>query len=106
MIPLHSIQVVHLLKRQLSAAQLLLAKELISQLGADAFAFDSCQRLIWIFGEPVSSGRLPSDLPWEKLSAESGYEFLLRVVTGLESEIIGETDVFGQFKEAWRVGGG
>ena len=32
----------------------------------------------------------------------AAYEFLLRLASGLESEIAGETEIFGQIKQAWR----
>lgn len=34
-------------------------------------------------------------------SGADAYAFLLRVACGLESEVKGETDIFGQLKEAW-----
>jgi len=37
----------------------------------------------------------------EVYSATGAYAFLLRFATGLESAVRGETDVFGQLKEAW-----
>jgi hypothetical protein len=39
----------------------------------------------------------------------AGYQFLLQLACGLESEIAGETEIFGQIKQAWRdheTGGG
>jgi glutamyl-tRNA reductase len=30
------------------------------------------------------------------------YTYLLSVATGLASQVVGETDIFGQFKEAWK----
>lgn len=39
---------------------------------------------------------------WECYDGSQAFQFLLRVAAGLESQIIGETDIFGQLKEAWR----
>jgi hypothetical protein len=35
------------------------------------------------------------------LSGVDAYAFLLRLASGLESEVVGETNVFGQVKKAW-----
>jgi hypothetical protein len=70
------------------------------------FFLETCQRYIWIFsGE--SWGQSPFQLASYFENAEifhgkEAYLFLLRVATGLESEVIGETDIFGQLKEAWK----
>jgi hypothetical protein len=37
----------------------------------------------------------------EVYKGKEAYFFLLRLTTGLESKVLGETDIFGQFKEAW-----
>jgi hypothetical protein len=37
------------------------------------------------------------------LSGTDAYTFLLRLACGLESRLAGETEVFGQIKESWRV---
>ncbi len=62
---------------------------------------DTCQRRLWIF--PVDSARTTGiDLAnFELLSGSDAYRFLLQVSTGLESQIRGETDIFGQIKAAW-----
>ncbi len=38
----------------------------------------------------------------EVYTGAEAYGFLLRLACGLESEIVGETEIFGQIKEAWR----
>jgi hypothetical protein len=64
---------------------------------------DSCQRLLWACrAEELEAARVPAVEGLEIFEGADGYRFLLRVATGLESQIVGETDIFGQFKEAWR----
>lgn len=38
----------------------------------------------------------------ELYQGAEAYGFLLRLASGLESEILGETEIFGQIKQAWR----
>jgi hypothetical protein len=66
---------------------------------AGAFEVDTCQRRLWIYS---AHGQDPLAEQVDILRGEKAYLFLLRVATGLESEIRGETDIFGQLKEAWR----
>lgn len=66
------------------------------------FTVKTCQRQFWI-----GSTEFISDLPllpsqYEIRTAEDAYRFLLQVSTGLASQIRGETDVFGQIKDAWK----
>lgn len=58
----------------------------------------TCQRTLKISLLPLES----SGMPRRRFSGAEAYEFLLRFATGLESEIKGETDVFGQVKTAFR----
>jgi len=51
---------------------------------------------------PVVAG-LPSTQPVERFRGVAAYQFLLSVATGLESEIAGESEIFGQFRDAWRA---
>jgi hypothetical protein len=39
---------------------------------------------------------------YERYTGAAAYEFLLRLASGLESQIAGETEIFGQIKQAWR----
>ena len=64
-----------------------------------AFHLDSCQRRLWVLPDPQAA--LPLAGFFETFSGEAAYDFLLRVACGLESQVIGETDIFGQVKEAW-----
>ena len=87
---LDSLRVIHQLKKQ--------GLEPLSIPGA--FCFDSCQRTLWVCDatDLQNSSTVGSDV----YAGIAAYLFLLRVATGLESQIPGETDVFGQVKEAWK----
>lgn len=67
---------------------------------------DTCQRWVWMStanGNSSVSGLSSAEtLPGEVFRGYDAYLFLLRFATGLESEVQGETDIFGQIKEAWR----
>ncbi len=71
-----------------------------------AFYLETCQRWLFIANTELLN-QVPSVL-FEKekdlktYQGQAAYLFLLRLASGLESEIQGETDVFGQVKEAWR----
>jgi len=87
---IETLQVAHLAKKTLPANAKLNAV-------AGSFFFESCQRYLWITS--VSENlEIPSA---EKYVGEDAYRFLMSISAGLESEIIGETDVFGQLKTAW-----
>ncbi len=72
-------------------------------LGAGSFAgsfhLDTCQRKIWVYSRELPN---PAPAQVEILSGIDAYRFLLRVACGLESMVQGETDIFGQIKEAWK----
>ena len=59
---------------------------------------------MWVFHSRLNHSMSELDLPpgVDFYQGKAAYEFLIRFACGLESEIIGETDVFGQLKEAWR----
>jgi len=59
---------------------------------------DTCLRQIRIRMMPTRGTWLA--VP-ELRSGDAAYQFLLEVTTGLRSAIPGETNVFGQFKDAW-----
>ena len=69
----------------------------------ESFHVETCQRRLWI----TTASRLDSVNPesldtLERYSGLEAYEFLLRVACGLESEIKGETEIFGQIKCEWQ----
>lgn len=63
---------------------------------------ETCLRNFTLVSDPDFSPADPSS--W--LRGIASYSLLLRIACGLESEIKGEPDVFGQIKEAWRAGKG
>ncbi len=70
-----------------------------------AFAVETCLRRIWITMStpPTANHRVASAIGAEQYTGVDAYEFLLRMACGLESEIAGESDVFGQVKESWQL---
>jgi glutamyl-tRNA reductase len=62
------------------------------------FHLDTCQRELWITERQ-------SDTTGQGISTYSGeaaYKMLLSIACGLESRVVGETEVFAQLKSAWR----
>lgn len=100
---LESLRVIHLSKRR---ADFELLRTSVEPALTEAFAFDSCQRKLWILHDDFLDARQSLPEGVDSFSGEAAYLFLMRVTTGLESEVLGETDVFGQFKDAWRKSGG
>ncbi len=65
---------------------------------------ETCLREIWIVHS--ASGTRPKLPPALEAGAEiyrgaEAYHFALKVACGLKSAILGETEIFGQFKKAW-----
>jgi hypothetical protein len=90
---LDSLRVIHISKAS-EQAKLVVSKMLVSH---SFYSFETCQRWVWVCDQSVS---------WrdglQVMQGQEAYCFLLRWACGLESEIVGETDIFGQIKEVWR----
>ncbi len=71
------------------------------QAPAQSFEIKTCQRTLFLYG---MTPELKSTFSLAKRNyvGSDAYEFLLRFASGLESEIKGETDVFGQVKTAFK----
>ncbi len=63
------------------------------------FRWDTCLRTVAIFPDHPDFD-LPRNSSTEVLAGEVAYEKLLELICGLHSPMVGETEVFGQFKEA------
>jgi len=71
------------------------------------FYLNTCQREFVLthsdFISPLELAVL-SSLPHTTVyHAQEAYCFLLQIITGLESALIGETEIFGQFKSSWKI---
>lgn len=65
------------------------------------FRWDTCLRTVAIFPDQLTELAAPIDRSTaELLAGEAAYEKLLELICGLHSPVVGETEVFGQFKEA------
>jgi len=71
----------------------------------DACAISTCLREVRIAVLPVESQPAPMEAAasgYELFNGAEAYRFLLQLSSGLMSEIAGETEIFGQIKQAWR----
>jgi hypothetical protein len=93
---LESLRVIHFRKME---GALKPGSASLACLASSAFHLDSCQRMFWV---DFKSDEVFSDSGFETFTGEEAYSFLLRVASGLESQVAGETDIFGQLKEAWK----
>ncbi|RHX84072.1 glutamyl-tRNA reductase [Leptospira stimsonii] len=68
----------------------------------DSFSWMTCMRTIWIADSRIHGG--PSFLPstLEVYSGYEGYRFLLEVISGLHSRLLGETEVLAQFRDKFK----
>jgi glutamyl-tRNA reductase len=102
---LGSLRVIHLAKSGVAVKP----PAAFADLFGETFHVDSCQRWIWVDAATSSldGGRADLtnlDLGGAKVyEGAEAYQFLLQVATGLESQVIGETDIFGQLKDAWKL---
>jgi hypothetical protein len=64
----------------------------------DGLPVETCLRRVWVSATPPT--RAPEGEP-ECYSGAAAYRFLLEFMTGLHSAIPGETNVLGQFRQAW-----
>jgi len=69
----------------------------------DFFFIETCQRYLWICDNKCLAKKNSEylDLSHQFLYGREAYEFLLKLCCGLESHVLGETDVFGQIKQSW-----
>jgi hypothetical protein len=65
------------------------------------FHLDTCQRQLWITeGRSSAVAELQGAAVF---TGEAAYEQLLSVACGLESRVVGETEVYSQIRKAWRT---
>ena len=71
---------------------------------ASAWSLETCQRHIWAYKVIDAESRALSGAPGlssEVYRGADAYAYLISVAAGLESEMLGETEVLGQVKDAW-----
>jgi hypothetical protein len=72
-----------------------------------ALVIDTCQRRVAIVDSHEARESLrtqfPADGGLQAFEGHEAYAFLLRFACGLESRLVGETEIFGQVKQAWNA---
>lgn len=74
--------------------------QLASPASDAVWCLDTCQRRLLVSLDPQARQQ-PVPPGVQRLHGSDAYEFLLRVATGLASQLAGETNIFGQLKAAW-----
>ena len=74
---------------------------------SQAWVIATCQRSVVVLAGRAAREALLQRLPMaaaaRAFEAAEAYAFLLRFACGLESKLLGETEIFGQIKESWRA---
>ncbi|RHX91572.1 glutamyl-tRNA reductase [Leptospira yasudae] len=67
-----------------------------------SYSWMTCMRTIWVTDSRIHKepSKLPSTL--ESYSGYEAYRFLLEVISGLHSRLLGETEVLAQFREQFK----
>ena len=71
----------------------------------EACVISTCLREVRVAVLPVDAQPAPMEAAaagYERFTGAEAYRFLLQLSCGLMSEIAGETEIFGQIKQAWR----
>lgn len=93
---LDNLRVIHLLK---DASQSTSAR---APVAPQALHVDSCLRQLWVDCLSKDTDGAGLGAPFDVRFGIDAYAFLLSVASGLESPVLGETDIFGQIKDAWK----
>ena len=72
-----------------------------SEVSGQAFVLSTCQRtlVLSLDDSPFHNLRVP---PFELKNDQEAYYFLLETICGLKSKLIGENEIVGQFKDAYK----
>jgi glutamyl-tRNA reductase len=69
----------------------------------DAWVIKTCQRTVVVTTADKTFDTSTLETPPTTFTGREAYAFLLRFACGLESKMLGETEVFGQIKQEWKV---
>ena len=102
-VKLAELQVLHLDATAFAVSQTELAAAACSP---QVWVIATCQRTVIVAASPEARmqliDRLPAIARAQGYMGAEAYAFLLRFACGLESRLVGETEIFGQIKESWR----
>jgi len=69
--------------------------------GAELYAFKTCLRTLY-FGILEDTSEVRGLESFDVYTDQKAYQFLLEVICGLYSPVVGETEIFGQFRTFWQ----
>lgn len=74
----------------------------LENMGSHAFSFQTCLRhIVLVDSQELNAGWVDEIREGdERLHGEDAYKLLLEIICGLHSPLLGETEVYGQFKNA------
>lgn len=67
-----------------------------------SYSWMTCMRTIWITDSRIHGEPSPLPVTLETYDGYEGYRFLLEVISGLHSRLLGETEVLAQFRDKFK----